>query len=100
LAIVSWGSVFGPVSRAVEGLIADGHAVSHIHLRHLWPFPPNLEELLGGFDQILLPEMNMGQLARILRSEFLIDVTSLPKVSGRPFKVAEILDAAGELLQG
>jgi len=100
LAVVAWGSVYGPASRAVEVLIDEGHDVSHIHISNLWPLPPNLKDLLDGFDHVLVPEMNMGQLARLLRSEYLADLVSLPKVSGRPFKVMEIIDAAHDILGG
>ena len=69
---------------------ADGLDVSSIHLRHLNPFPANLEEVLGRFDKVLVPELNSGQLWRVLRAEYLVAAESLPKVSGLPFKVAEI----------
>ena len=90
LAVVGWGSTFGPVNRAVSHLVNEGLDVSHIHLRHLWPLPRNLGALLAGFDQVLVPEMNTGQLRTILRSEFLIDARGLNKVTGQPFKIAEI----------
>ncbi len=94
LAVVGWGSTFGPISRAVERVEHDG--VSHIHLRHMWPLPRNLGDLLRGFDRVLVPEMNMGQLCTILRSEYLIHAESLPKVTGKPFKITEIMDAIRE----
>ena len=93
LAVVGWGSTHGPISRAVERTRGEGHAVSHVHLRHLCPLPANLGPLLAGFDKVLIPEMNMGQLATVLRSRFLIPAVSLPKVTGKPFKIAEIADA-------
>lgn len=98
LAVVAWGSVYGPASRAVEALIDEGHEVSHIHISNLWPLPSNLKKVLDGFEKILVPEMNMGQMSRLLRSEYLVDLISLPKVSGRPFKVTEIIDAAHDVL--
>ena len=64
--------------------------VSHIHIRHLSPFPSNLGELLAGFDRILVPEMNMGQLSTLLRDKLGIDPVPLPKVTGQPFLVAEL----------
>jgi 2-oxoglutarate ferredoxin oxidoreductase subunit alpha len=67
--------------------------VSHIQIRYLWPFPANLQELLSGFDKVLVPEMNTGQLVKILRSEFLIDAKGLNKVAGQPFKIREIINA-------
>ena len=93
LAVVGWGSTYGPISRAVERSRSGGVPVSHIHLRHLSPLPRNLGELLAGFDKILVPEMNMGQLATVLRSRYLVPAVSVPKVTGKPFKIVEIMDA-------
>ena len=70
-----------------------GLDVSHIHLRHIWPLPRNLKDLLSGYEQILVPEMNTGQLVKLLRAEYLLPAEGLNKISGQPFKVAE-LDAA------
>jgi len=78
------------ISRAVSNMRAQGMDVSHIHLRHIWPFPENLGDLLKGFDQVLVPEMNHGQLVNVLRAEYLIPAEGLNKVSGQPFKIAEI----------
>ena len=72
MALVGWGSTYGPINRAVQILRADGHDVSHIHIRHIWPLPANLENLLGGYEQVLVPEMNTGQLVTVLRSEYLV----------------------------
>ena len=99
LAAIGWGSTYGPINRAVDALIADGLDASHIHIRHLWPLPENLGDLIAGFDKVLVPEMNMGQLSRLLRSEYPVEPKSLCKVSGRPFKVSEIVAAARELLK-
>jgi 2-oxoglutarate ferredoxin oxidoreductase subunit alpha len=90
LAVVGWGSTFGSVSRAVGNLRAEGLDVSHIHLRHIWPLPRNLGDLLGNFDKVLVPEMNSGQLRTVLRAEYLVPAEGLNKVSGQPFKIAEI----------
>ncbi len=96
LAVVGWGSTWGPISRAVERTRQEGYAVSHIHLRHLSPFPHNLGTLLAGFEKVLVPEMNAGQLCGLLRSAYLIPAESLSKVTGKPFKIAEIVDAIRE----
>jgi 2-oxoglutarate/2-oxoacid ferredoxin oxidoreductase subunit alpha len=93
LAVVGWGSTYGPINRAVSNLQAAGVDVSHIHLRHIWPLAKNLGELLSGFDNVLVPEMNTGQLVTLLRSEYLIDAKGLNKVSGQPFKIQELEDA-------
>src|SRR5690606_8857955 len=87
VAVLGWGSSYGPINRAVSNLVAEGLAASHVHLRHIWPLPANLGDLLGGFDAILLPEMNNGQLATLLRAELVIEIDSMPKISGKPFKV-------------
>ncbi len=98
LAIVGWGSTFGPIHRAVSNLLAKDYDISHIHLRHIWPLPNNLGDLLQKFDNILIPEMNNGQLLTLLRSELLIDAKGLNKVTGKPFKIAEIETAALKIL--
>ena len=90
LAVLGWGSTFGAISQAVRRARDDGQSVSHIHLRHLWPLPGNLGELLGNFERVLIPEMNKGQLLRLIRSEYLIDAKGLNKVAGQPFKIIEI----------
>ena len=92
LAVVGWGSTFGPISHAVNNARADGIEVSHIHLRHIWPLPRNLGGLLAGFEQVLVPEMNHGQLVTLLRSQYLSHAESLSKVTGKPFTVHEIED--------
>ncbi len=99
LAVVGWGSTYGPISRAVSNLRAQGLEVSHIHLRHIWPLPKNLGDLLSRYDQVLVPEMNTGQLVTVLRSEYLLPVKSLSKVSGQPFKISEIQSAIRSRLE-
>ena len=90
IAVVGWGSTFGPITRAVQKVRSNGHKVSHIHIRHIWPLPRNLETVLKKFKVIIVVEMNTGQLITLLRSQFLIDAKGLNKVSGQPFKVSEI----------
>ncbi|MBI4503589.1 MAG: 2-oxoacid:acceptor oxidoreductase subunit alpha [Gemmatimonadetes bacterium] len=91
LAIVGWGSTFGAISQAVRQVRAQGQDVSHIHLRHLNPFPRNLGDLLKGFERVLVPEMNNGQLVQLLRAAYLVPAQGLNKVAGKPFKVSEIV---------
>ncbi len=93
IAVVGWGSTYGPINRAVENLRDDGVKVSHVHVNYIWPLPANLKDVLEKFDKILVPEMNNGQMVNLLRSEYLLAAESLPKVSGKPFKVSEIEDA-------
>jgi 2-oxoglutarate ferredoxin oxidoreductase subunit alpha len=90
LAVVGWGSTYGPIRQAVELVRSRGADVAHIHIRHLWPFPANLGALLRGYERVLVPEMNTGQLKTLLRDQFLVDAKPLNKVSGQPFRIAEI----------
>ncbi|MDW8124088.1 MAG: 2-oxoacid:acceptor oxidoreductase subunit alpha [Geminicoccaceae bacterium] len=93
LAVVGWGSTYGPIADAVAEVRARGGDVAQIHLRYLWPLPRNLGELLSSFGRIVVPEMNTGQLAALLRACFLVPAESLSKVTGRPFAVRELVDA-------
>lgn len=99
LAVVGWGSTWGPIHQAVGEARARGLAVSHIHIRYLHPFPRNLGALLAGFRQVLVPEMNAGQLVTMLRSTFLVPAEGLNKVTGKPFKVGEITAAIRSRLE-
>ncbi|MEX2630572.1 MAG: 2-oxoacid:acceptor oxidoreductase subunit alpha [Tistlia sp.] len=100
LAVVGWGSTYGPISRAVANLRNAGEDVSQVHLRHIWPLPANLGELLAGYDTVLVPEMNNGQLVKLLRAEYLLPAVGLSKVSGKPFKIAELETAIHAALEG
>jgi 2-oxoglutarate ferredoxin oxidoreductase subunit alpha len=97
--VVGWGSTYGSLFKAVERSRAKGLEVSHIHLRHLWPFPRNLGDLLGRYDQVLVPELNTGQLLAMLRSTYLIPAEGLNRVAGRPFRIADIEAAIVRLLE-
>ena len=99
MAVVGWGSTFGPINRAVNALRDEGGKVSHIHIRHIWPLPKNLGDLLEGFDQVLVPELNKGQLSTVLRSQYLTNAQTLSKVSGQPFKISEIEAAIRDRLE-
>jgi 2-oxoglutarate ferredoxin oxidoreductase subunit alpha len=99
LAVVGWGSTFGPIHQAVRRARAKGLDVSHIHVRHIWPLPRNLGELLRGYGRVIVPEMNKGQLKTLLRDQYLVDARPVTKVSGQPFKIAEIEAAIEEALQ-
>jgi len=93
LAVVGWGSTYGALHQGVRRAREEGIDAAHIHLRYLNPFPANLGELLRRFDRILVPEMNNGQLTSLLRAAFLVPAEGLSKVQGKPFKVAEIVEA-------
>jgi 2-oxoglutarate ferredoxin oxidoreductase subunit alpha len=98
LAVVGWGSTFGPIHQAVRRKRAEGADVSHIHIRHIWPLPANLGELLKSYDKVIIPEMNTGQLKTVLRDQYLVDAKPVNKVSGQPFTIAEIEAAIEEAL--
>ena len=98
LAVVGWGSTFGPIHQAVRRKHAEGADVSHIHIRHIWPLPTNLGDLLKSFDKVIVPEMNTGQLKTVLRDQYLVDAKPVNKVSGQPFTIAEIEAAIEEAL--
>jgi 2-oxoglutarate ferredoxin oxidoreductase subunit alpha len=83
----------------VEEMQNQGKSVSSVHLRHLNPFPRNLGDILGRFDRVLVPELNMGQLCMLLRSRFLVPAISFPKVKGKPFKISELTAKMDEVLE-
>ena len=93
LAVLGWGSTFGAIHQAVKLARAEGLAVSHIHLRYIAPLPRNLGDLLRRFEAVLVPEMNTGQLLRLIRADYLLEAEGLNKVAGQPFKIGEILAA-------
>lgn len=88
--VLGWGSTYGAIKSAVKELLAEGHAVAHAHLRYLRPFPKNLREILDQYDKILIPEMNNGQLIRIIRDQFLIDARGYHKIMGIPLTKQEL----------
>jgi 2-oxoglutarate/2-oxoacid ferredoxin oxidoreductase subunit alpha len=99
LAVVGWGSTYGPIHQAVVRSRRKGLDVSHIHIRHIWPLPHNLGDLLKSYDKVIVPEMNTGQLKTVLRDQYLVDARPLNKVSGQPFTIAEIEAAIAGALQ-
>jgi 2-oxoglutarate ferredoxin oxidoreductase subunit alpha len=98
LLILGWGSTFGAIAAAVNTGREEGLEISRAHLRHLNPFPPNLGQVLAGFKRVLIPEMNSGQLALLIRAKYLVDAISYSKVQGKPFYRSEILDKTREIL--
>jgi 2-oxoglutarate ferredoxin oxidoreductase subunit alpha len=99
LAIVGWGSTYGAIHQAVKRCRQEDLDVSHIHVRYMNPLPRNLGELLAGYDQVLMPEMNTGQFINVIRAKYLIDAKPLNKVSGQPFKIREVETAIRSLLE-
>jgi len=98
LLVLGWGSTYGAIQAAVRRVRARGTKVAHAHLVHLNPLPSNLGEVLAGYSRIIVPEMNLGQLSKIVRAEFLVDARSVTKVQGQPFRAAELESAILEAL--
>jgi 2-oxoglutarate ferredoxin oxidoreductase subunit alpha len=96
--VLGWGSTHGAITTAAEQLRAKGASVSSAHLRYLNPFPRNLGEVLSRFETVIVPELNLGQLALLVRAKFLVDAISFSKVKGLPFKVSEIVRKVNEYL--
>jgi 2-oxoglutarate ferredoxin oxidoreductase subunit alpha len=90
VAVIGWGSTYGPIGAAARRIRASGRKVAQIHLRHINPFPADLGEVLARYDRVVCPEMNLGQLALLLRAKYLVDVQSHTQVSGMPFRSAEL----------
>jgi 2-oxoglutarate ferredoxin oxidoreductase subunit alpha len=99
LVVVGWGSTWGAIGAAVASARAEGKKVARVHLVHLNPFPSNLGGLLRGATRIVVPEMNTGQLTKLLRAEFLVPAEVLSKVQGQPFTAAEIKKCIDEVLE-
>ena len=98
LLVVSWGGTYGPVAAGVRRVRRRGGRVSHAHLRWLNPFPRNTGDVLRAYDRVLVPEMNLGQLLKLVRAEFLVDAQGYNRVRGTPFKASEIAAAVEALL--
>lgn len=98
LLVVGWGSTYGAIKTAVREMRSQGYDVSHAHIRYLRPFPKNLGDILNSFDQILVPEMNKGQLVKVLRDKYLVPAIGFNKVQGVPFMAAELKQKIKELL--
>jgi 2-oxoglutarate ferredoxin oxidoreductase subunit alpha len=96
--VLGWGSTYGSISTAVEKLQAEGKSVSAAHLKYLNPFPKNLGEILAGFETVIIPEMNLGQLCTMVRAKYLVDAVPFSKVKGRPFQIREIVRKVEEYL--
>jgi 2-oxoglutarate ferredoxin oxidoreductase subunit alpha len=96
--VLGWGSTYGSITSAVERMQREGKSVSSAHLRHLNPFPRNLGEVLRGFEKVIVPEMNLGQLATMIRAKYLVDAIPFSKVKGRPFQIREIVNKVEEYL--
>jgi 2-oxoglutarate/2-oxoacid ferredoxin oxidoreductase subunit alpha len=100
LVVVGWGSTFGPIREAVKQVREKGRKVSHLHLRYLNPLPRDFEEQMRKFKQVMVAEMNMGQLLKMIRADYLIDAFGFNKIQGRPFKVSELVTRISRALEG
>ncbi|MFS8105218.1 2-oxoacid:acceptor oxidoreductase subunit alpha [Lentzea alba] len=98
--VVGWGSSYGPIGAAARRVRKLGLPVAHAHLRHLNPFPKNLGEVLKKYEKVIVPEMNLGQLALLLRAKYLVDAVSYTKVQGLPFKAEELQDVLADVIKG
>jgi 2-oxoglutarate/2-oxoacid ferredoxin oxidoreductase subunit alpha len=95
--VVGWGSTYGAIQAGLRRVRAQGRSAAHLHIRHLNPFPQNVGEIVGSYRKILVPEMNLGQLVKLLRADFLVDAKGLNKTQGKPFKAEEIEAAVLDL---
>ncbi|ELP66996.1 2-oxoacid:acceptor oxidoreductase subunit alpha [Streptomyces turgidiscabies] len=98
--VLGWGSTYGPITAAVRRLRAAGEPIAQAHLRHLNPFPRNLGEVLRRYDKVVIPEMNLGQLATLIRAKYLVDAHSYNQVNGMPFKAEQLATALKEAIDG
>ena len=100
LLVVGWGGTYGTLKTAVENVRKQGKSVSHLHLKYINPLPKNLGEVLYNFKNVLIPEINLGQLIKILRSKYLIPAIGLNKIQGLPFRADEVEKKIDEILGG
>ncbi|MEH0430442.1 2-oxoacid:acceptor oxidoreductase subunit alpha [Streptomyces stelliscabiei] len=98
--VLGWGSTYGPITAAVRELRTAGEPIAQAHLRHLNPFPRNLGEVLSRYRQVVVPEMNLGQLALLIRAKYLVDVQSCTQVTGSPFKAGQLAHTLRETIRG
>ncbi|MFM9589555.1 2-oxoacid:acceptor oxidoreductase subunit alpha [Streptomyces scabiei] len=98
--VLGWGSTYGPISAAVRQLRTAGEPIAQAHLRHLNPFPGNLGEVLSRYRQVVVPEMNLGQLATLIRAKYLVDVRACTQVTGTPFKAGQLAHTLRETIRG
>ncbi|MET8684178.1 2-oxoacid:acceptor oxidoreductase subunit alpha [Streptomyces sp. NPDC004732] len=98
--VLGWGSTYGPITAAVRRLRTAGESIAQAHLRHLNPFPRNLGDVLARYDKVVIPEMNLGQLATLIRAKYLVDAVSYNQVNGMPFKAEQLATALKEAIDG
>jgi len=96
--VIGWGSTYGAIKSAVVDILAEGHLVSHVHLRYIRPFPKNLGDLIKNFEHVLIPELNNGQLIKIIRDQYFVDAKGYNKIMGVPFTKHELIDEIKKML--
>ena len=96
--VISWGGTYGSVLSAVKELQTESDQVSFVHLRHVFPFPKDLGKLISKFDKVIIPELNLGQLHKLIRAEYAVDAVSINKLEGKPFTIAELVQKIGKHL--
>ena len=99
LLVIGWGGTYGAILEAVERLRAQGKSIAHVHLRYLSPLPADLKNIIPRFEKVLVPELNMGQLVKIIRAEYLVDAKGINKIQGQPFRVSELMEKMQEFLE-
>ena len=97
--VVGWGGTYGAITAAVEEAQMEGKSVAAVHLRHLNPLPPDLGQILRQYGRVLVPEINSGQLVRVLRAEYLVDAVGYNRVGGMPLASQDILEAINQLVE-
>jgi 2-oxoglutarate ferredoxin oxidoreductase subunit alpha len=100
LLVLGWGGTHGAIRSSVDRAQKAGHSVSHLHLRHINPFPKNLGEVLSNYKKVLIPELNLGQLSTMIRAKFLVDAQGLNKVAGKPFTTTEVYNKILQMVKG
>jgi 2-oxoglutarate ferredoxin oxidoreductase subunit alpha len=98
ILVLGWGSTYGAIKSAVEELQAQGHAVSHAHIRYLRPFPKNLGDIIKNFETVLIPEINNGQLIKIIRDVYFVDAKGYSKIMGIPITKTELVEHIKKML--
>ncbi|MEG3632086.1 2-oxoglutarate ferredoxin oxidoreductase subunit alpha, partial [Streptomyces sp. C6-003] len=96
--VLGWGSTYGPITAAVRRIRRSGGRIAQAHLRHLNPFPANLGAVLDRYETVVIPEMNLGQLATLIRAKYLVDARSYNQVNGMPFKAEQLAAALKEAI--
>jgi 2-oxoglutarate ferredoxin oxidoreductase subunit alpha len=100
LLVLGWGSTYGAIKTAMRDLLSQNYSVAHAQIKYIHPFPSNLKELISNFDKILIPEINNGQLVKIIRDQFAVDAISFNKIKGIPFEAREIKNRIIEIIDG